>query len=273
MISLLPLCLIHCRNINSMMRQQMRDMEAMMNGGFYGMDDIMAPNSSGGRYNNPRQQMIDDGTSRNVSSSRNRANDDAMIMNPFSASLFGGAGGFFGGSLMGDIFQQMESIKERAATDPNSVVYSQSTMISMAPSADGRMHTYESTDSMRKHGHVKETRSTLRDSSRGVEKMTIGHHIGQRGHVIEKQRVNGGNIEENQRFINVDRSKARQFDDEWTTATRNAVLGGREIYDDRERHHLPIDSHRYDAQGRHASPYARLKGRKKNRGPIIEEAD
>lgn len=34
---------------------------------------------------------------------------------------------------------------------------------------------------------IKETRKALKDSESGLEKMSIGHHIQDRGHVVEKK--------------------------------------------------------------------------------------
>ncbi|KAG8002019.1 Myeloid leukemia factor 1 [Nibea albiflora] len=63
---------------------------------------------------------------------------------------------------------------------------------------------------------IKETRRALKDSESGLEKMAIGHHIQDRGHVVEKK-VNKktGEKEFNQDFQNMDESEASSFDDEW----------------------------------------------------------
>lgn len=55
------------------------------------------------------------------------------------------------------------------------------------------------------HHQIKETRRALRDSESGLEKMAIGHHIQDRGHVVEKK-VNKktGERELNQNFQNMD---------------------------------------------------------------------
>ena len=37
--------------------------------------------------------------------------------------------------------------------------------------------------------------------------MAIGHHIGRRGHEIEKRRVRGGDLEEERRFYELDESE------------------------------------------------------------------
>jgi len=178
-----------------------------------------------------------------------------------------------GGGFMANMFQQMESMKHRAVNDPNSVVYSESKVISMTPDASGRMRVYESSDSVRKHGEVKETRHSVRDPTRGLEEMAIGHHIGQRGHVIEKRRCNGGPIEEQEQFVGLDQSQAQQFDKEWSNATRNVVGNRNQLYDDRSQRNLPIEYRRGQERERHASPYARSRNSKKNKEPIIEEVD
>lgn len=73
----------------------------------------------------------------------------------------------------------------------------------MAPGADGRMQYYESNDTVRKAGDVKEVRKSVRDTSKGVEKMTIGHHIGDRAHIIEKKRDKSGQIVEDQKYVGI----------------------------------------------------------------------
>ena len=53
-------------------------------------------------------------------------------------------------------------------------------------------------------GGVRETRRTLRDSESGLEKMAVGHHIGDRGHVIQRQRNRRtGQEDENQEYLNI----------------------------------------------------------------------
>ena len=55
---------------------------------------------------------------------------------------------------------------------------------------------------------MRETRRAVRDSSRGIEKMAIGHHIQDRAHVIERKRdARTGEQEENQELINLDDGK------------------------------------------------------------------
>lgn len=55
---------------------------------------------------------------------------------------------------------------------------------------------------------LKETRKSLKDSESGQEKMSIGHHIQDRGHVIErKENRKTGEKELNQDFQNMDESE------------------------------------------------------------------
>ncbi|NWH40023.1 MLF1 factor, partial [Chloropsis hardwickii] len=65
-------------------------------------------------------------------------------------------------------------------------------------------------------GGVKETRKALKDSESGLEKISIGHHIQDRAHVIKKSKNSKtGDEEMNQEFINLDESEADTFDQEW----------------------------------------------------------
>ncbi|KAK7882568.1 hypothetical protein WMY93_028742 [Mugilogobius chulae] len=73
-----------------------------------------------------------------------------------------------------------------------------------------------SSSTRRAPGGIKETRRTIKDSESGVEKLSIGHHIQDRGHVMEKKYNNKtGEKEFNQDFQNLDESEANAFDEEW----------------------------------------------------------
>lgn len=57
------------------------------------------------------------------------------------------------------------------------------------------------------HHQIKETRRAVKDSESGLEKMAIGHHIRDRGHVVEKKyNKKTGEKELNQNFQNLDES-------------------------------------------------------------------
>lgn len=56
-------------------------------------------------------------------------------------------------------------------------------------------------------GGIKETKKAVSDSRTGVKKLAIGHHIGSRAHIVERQQnLYSGEHEENQEFINLDDS-------------------------------------------------------------------
>ncbi|XGW07385.1 hypothetical protein V3C99_010512 [Haemonchus contortus] len=114
----------------------------------------------------------------------------------------------------GGLFSVMEDLQERAMNDPNSHVYSQSTMVTFG--GDGQPRVVE--NSVRKSGDVKETRRAVRDGAR--EEMSIGHTIGDRTHIIEKKRDKDGNVRRQQRFVNLDESAAEDFDREFQSRAR-----------------------------------------------------
>ena len=55
---------------------------------------------------------------------------------------------------------------------------------------------------------IKETRKSVRDSESGIQKMAIGHHIGDRSHTIERMHnVHTKDKEQRQYFENLDESE------------------------------------------------------------------
>lgn len=103
--------------------------------------------------------------------------------------------------------------------------YSSSTVVSMTSGPDGRHQVYKATSSTRTApGGVCETQKTVCDSRTGTKKMSIGHHIGERAHIIEReQNVQTGDQEERQDFINLDEDDADDFNKEWQTRTRSRL--------------------------------------------------
>ncbi len=52
----------------------------------------------------------------------------------------------------------------------------------------------------------------MRDSESGLERMAIGHHIGERGHVMERSRNrHTGDREERQDYFNLEESEPNPF--------------------------------------------------------------
>ncbi|XP_062895501.1 myeloid leukemia factor 2-like [Mobula hypostoma] len=67
---------------------------------------------------------------------------------------------------------------------------------------------------------IRETRRSVRDSESGMEKVAIGHHIGDRAHIMERSRNRRtGDQEQRQDFINLEEAEAEAFDEEWRRET------------------------------------------------------
>lgn len=103
---------------------------------------------------------------------------------------------------------------------------SSSTLISMTSGPDGRPQVYKATSSTRiAPGGIKETQKTVTDSVTGTKKMSIGHHIGDRAHIIEKeQNVLTGDKEEREDLINIEDDDKEEFDNEWEVKTRRTEI-------------------------------------------------
>ena len=193
--------------VHQQMRRQMREMDRMMNSmmdpfGMFGGQRLF-----GG--------MLEDGSPR-----RGPANNSLSLMNDFG----------FGGGLFGGLMRQMEDMQNAAINDPNTHVFSQSTMISYDGTNGGQPRIVEK--SIRKTGDVKETRSSVRQGEGGIgDRMAIEHTIGNRTHVIEKKRDRDGRIREQQHFVNLDQNEAEDFDREFASRVRRNFGGaGAERY-------------------------------------------
>ena len=52
---------------------------------------------------------------------------------------------------------------------------------------------------------VRETRKAVRDSELALEKIAVGHHIGQKGHELTRTKnTRSGHIEEDKNYMNMD---------------------------------------------------------------------
>lgn len=73
-----------------------------------------------------------------------------------------------------------------------------------------------SSSTRRAPGGIKETRRAVADSVSGLQKMSIGHHIHDRGHVVqEKVNKKTGTTEFKEDFQNMDESDRQLFENEW----------------------------------------------------------
>lgn len=109
------------------------------------------------------------------------------------------------------------------------VSFSSSSFVSMSQGPDGKPLVYKATSSTKAGpGGVMETKKSVQDSRTGVQKMAIGHHIGDRAHVIERQKnCYTGDEEEKIDYINLDEEEADDFDREYKQKTHMYDNGGR----------------------------------------------
>ncbi|KAL4616773.1 myeloid leukemia factor 2 [Arapaima gigas] len=140
----------------------------------------------------------------------------AGAMAPFG--MMGMGGGFM------DMFGMMEGMMEnmeRMSGTPSCQTYSSSTVISYSSTDSGAPKVFQQTSELRTApGGIRETRQSMRDSETGVECLAIGHHIGDRGHVMERSHNRRtGDREERQDFINLEECEAAAFDEEWRRET------------------------------------------------------
>ncbi|XP_074498142.1 myeloid leukemia factor 1 [Sebastes fasciatus] len=120
-------------------------------------------------------------------------------------------------SNMRNRMQDMHRNVENMSTDSNTHSFSSSSVMTYSKVGNEPPKVFQSSSSTRRApGGIKETREAVKDSESGLEKMSIGHHIQDRGHVVEKKfNKKTGGKEFNQDFQNMDESEAQTFDDEW----------------------------------------------------------
>ncbi|XP_060084697.1 myeloid leukemia factor 1-like [Ylistrum balloti] len=143
---------------------------------------------------------------------------NAMVPHGFMdpMDMFGGIDSMFSNmrknmQMMGQQFNKMQS-------DPNAHSFSQTSFMSYSNvPGQGQPKMYQASSSTRvAPGGVRETQKSVRDSESGVEKMAIGHHINDRGHVIEKSRNHRtGQEDRNEDLINLDDDDKHAFNEEW----------------------------------------------------------
>nr|XP_014102206.1 myeloid leukemia factor [Bactrocera oleae] len=141
--------------------------------------------------------------------------------NPHVANPMGGLFGF-------PAMPNMNRLLSADIGSPNGASYCSSSVITMSSGPDGRPQIYQATTSTKTGpGGIRETRKTVEDSRRGMKKMAIGHHIGERAHIIEKEQdLRSGQLEERQEFINLEEDDAEDFDREFTNRARTGGVRG-----------------------------------------------
>ncbi|XP_033488185.2 myeloid leukemia factor 1 isoform X1 [Epinephelus lanceolatus] len=133
-----------------------------------------------------------------------------MMMNPF---------GMFD-NMMSNMRNRMADMHrnfENMSTDSNTHSFSSSSVMTYSKVGNEPPKVFQASSSTRHApGGIKETRKAIKDSESGLEKMSIGHHIQDRGHVVERKfNKKTGEKELNQDFQNMDESEAQTFDYEW----------------------------------------------------------
>ncbi|XP_064159400.1 myeloid leukemia factor 1 isoform X2 [Anguilla rostrata] len=123
-------------------------------------------------------------------------------------------------SMMSGMRSRMENLHrdmQNLSADPNAHSFSSSSVMTYSKTGDEPAKVFQaSSQTRRAPGGVKETRRALKDSESGVQKMAIGHHIQDRGHIMEKKHnTRTGERELNQDFHNMDETEAQSFDEEW----------------------------------------------------------
>ncbi|CAK1587259.1 unnamed protein product [Parnassius mnemosyne] len=161
---------------------------------------------------------------------------NSLFSDPFS--MFGGGGPLaitgprHGSSLM-PFMPQMPSLNRLFSGDLDGHMgtgssFSSSTVVmSSGPNGKPQVISSSSSTKIGPNG-IKETRKTLQDSRTGTKKMSIGHHIGERAHLIEReQNYYSGDAEERQEFINIEEEEAEDFDREFQAKAGVSQMRGR----------------------------------------------
>lgn len=122
----------------------------------------------------------------------------------------------FGQGMMDMRMPNMEG-----AGSGNAHSFSHSSVYTYSSDGQGLPKVFQAaTEERRGPGGVRETKKAVKDSQSGMQKMAVGHHLGDRGHVIERSHnLHSGEREEKQDFIGLSENDGAAFNDEWTRAT------------------------------------------------------
>lgn len=166
-----------------------------------------------------QQHMLPYGVLGALNSANGLVNFNRMMMGDLGAGSNVGGGG--GGAA---------TIMNLGGGGAGGTSFSSSQVVTMSRGPDGRQQVYKATSSTKTGpGGVRETQKTVQDSRSGVKKMAIGHHIGERSHVVERERnYHTGAEEERQDFINLEEDEADDFNREFAQRSRSLgmVAGG-----------------------------------------------
>ncbi|XP_067946086.1 myeloid leukemia factor 1-like isoform X2 [Watersipora subatra] len=121
--------------------------------------------------------------------------------------------------------------------------YIQSSVYSYSRNADGNPEIYEAHHSNRHGpGGVREEKKALRDTQKKLEKMSVGRHIGARGHVVEKSKNTAtGHMTHHQNLIGLQEADIDAHQREWQEKTKDwySYANDRGIGSGREERRYP----------------------------------
>lgn len=135
-----------------------------------------------------------------------------------------------------NVFRNFDQMS-RMPNDPNAQVFSSSSVVTYS-NTDGKPKIFQQSKQIHQGpGGVRETREMVRDSERGLEKMAIGHHIGEKAHIIERQKLNG-QIEETVNLENLDDEELPTFNQEFESRISSHMRSNNHSHNHRVHHHL-----------------------------------
>jgi len=136
--------------------------------------------------------------------------------------------------MQGMMNMRLPDMNGRGGNDAHS--YSHSSVYSYTSDGQGPPKVFQAAREERHGpGGVKETKKAVKDSESGMQKMAVGHHLGDRGHVIERSHnVRSGEREEKQDFIGLAEHDGPTFNEEWKQATRGGGNGRHQQYQQRQ---------------------------------------
>ncbi|XP_018006557.1 myeloid leukemia factor 2 isoform X2 [Hyalella azteca] len=188
---------------SGMMRQMDSMMSSMMRSPFGG--DPFGSMMSGpmmGMMRQPQQQQYHLPV---MGSHMNNMNSLSLMANPMS--------------MMNNLMANMEHVQGES----NTQVFSSSSVMSMTMGPDGKPQVYQESSTVRGGpGGVRETQRSVVDTSSGTRKLAIGHHIGERARIVEREQNRDGE-EENEELLNLDESEADEFEREFRRVASSGV--------------------------------------------------
>jgi len=154
--------------------------------------------------------------------------------------------------MQSNMLKSFQMFDKHGSGNPGAGGHSYHSSSIMTYSNDGKSKPkyYQATSSSRTApGQIKETRRSVRDSERELEKMAIGHHMGEKAKIMEKRRTRG--VEEEEcNYIHMDEDESPAFEKEWQRRASQFIdmpiphysgaLGGRRSADERD-HQRSVD--------------------------------